>query len=138
MKIRNYIQGFLGIFLTFFNSLTWAQETGEPKRLLASELSTARKLIDLIAESVVKYSFQVLGGIIVLIVGWIIARFAARFLKKQLEKHRIDVTVTKFLAGSVKLAIMAFASLIALGKFGIEIAPLIAGGASGIGAIGPG
>jgi len=49
------------------------------------------------------------------------------FVKKFLEKHKIDVTVVKFLVGTLKLIIMGFAVLIALGKFGIEIAPFIAG-----------
>jgi small conductance mechanosensitive channel len=39
----------------------------------------------------------------------------------------VDVTVSKFIVGAVKLAVFSFAVIVALGKFGIEIAPLIAG-----------
>jgi len=95
--------------------------------IFASEMGTAKKLVDLMVEFCVKYSFQVLGGIIVLFLGWLVAKFVAKFLSKFLEKHKLDVTVSKFLVGIVKLLIMLFAFLIALGKFGITIAPFIAG-----------
>jgi len=41
------------------------------------------------------------------------------------EKN-IDITLLKFLAGVVKIIIISFAVMIALGKFGITIAPFIA------------
>jgi small conductance mechanosensitive channel len=39
----------------------------------------------------------------------------------------VDVTVAKFIASAVKLLVMVFALIAALGKFGIDVAPLIAG-----------
>ena len=119
---------FLFLFYFSLNFSAWAQnESGGDKKFLSGEISIAKKLIDWILEAIVKYSFQVLGGIIVLIVGWIISKFVARFVRQFLDKRKIDVTITKFLVGAFKLAILAFAILIALGKFGIEIAPFIAG-----------
>ena len=100
----------------------FAQEAG-----LTQPISTLRKLLDWVIEMTVKYSFQVLGGIIVLIAGWICAKFVSNFVHDFLKKHHVDVTVAKFITGTAKLAVMAFAVLIALGKFGIEIAPFIAG-----------
>lgn len=91
------------------------------------QLQTAKSLIGLILEFVVKYSFQVLGGIIVLWVGWFVAKYIAGIVAKLLEKQRIDVTVSKFIVGAAKWAVMVFAVIVALGKFGIETAPLIAG-----------
>ena len=95
--------------------------------LFGAEITNAKKLIDLMIEFCVKYSFQVLGGILVLLLGWFVAKFVAKFLKKFLEKHKVDVTVAKFLITITKLLVVAFAALIALGKFGITIAPFIAG-----------
>lgn len=103
-----------------------AQPSGE-KVLFASEIGTAKKLIDLMVEFCVKYSFQVLGGIIVLILGWFIANFVAKFFGQFLKKKKVDVTVAKFLVSILKLVILIFAGLVALGKFGITIAPFIAG-----------
>ena len=118
-------------------NLSWGQgETLAPAEVAAAfpssegvfaPVTTLRKLVDLIIESTVKYSFQVLGGLIILLAGWIIARFLSRFVENFLLKHKIDITIKKFLVGFVKLVVMALAGLLALGKFGIEIAPFIAG-----------
>lgn len=108
----------------------WAQsevDTKSIKDVASEQIETARNLIDMIMEFFVKYSFQVLGGIIVLVIGWLVAGYLAGLVTKFLDKKKVDVTVTKFLAGTLKLLIMAFAVMVALGKFGIEIAPLIAG-----------
>lgn len=85
------------------------------------------KIIDWVIEACVKYSFQVLGGLMLLGIGWFVGNFFARLTREMLKKKNIDVTVTKFIAGSVKLLVMIFAAIAALSKFGIEIAPIIAG-----------
>jgi len=102
-------------------------ESPTVKEVAVSNVNTAKHLIDVMAEWVVKYSLQVMGGVIVLVLGWIVAGYAARLTSKALAKHHIDVTIMKFIVGGVKLFIMAFAVVVALGKFGIEIAPFIAG-----------
>ena len=87
----------------------------------------SKKLIDLVLETAVTYGLQVLGGIVILVAGWVIAKFVARVAADFLTKRKIDITVVKFVSGTAKLAVMALAVLLALGKFGIEITPLIAG-----------
>lgn len=107
----------------------WAQNE-DPKSITVvttEQFNTARDLLHIVIEFLVKYSFQAIGGIIVLVIGWIVARYLARFAQSFLTKNNVDVTVSKFVVGAVKLMIMAFAVIVALGKFGIEIAPLIAG-----------
>ncbi len=102
----------------------------DPKKITdvtKEQIETAKNLIDMIVEFFVKYSFQVLGGIIVLVIGWLVAGYLSGLVTKFFEKKKMDVTVTKFLAGTIKLLVMAFAIMVALGKFGIEIAPLVAG-----------
>ncbi len=94
---------------------------------LSSQIDTTKKLIDLALELCVKYGFQVLGGLVILAVGWLIARVVERVAADLLAKRRVDVTVAKFISGFAKLGVMAFAVLVALGKFGIEVTPLIAG-----------
>jgi small conductance mechanosensitive channel len=100
---------------------------GGLKEMATNQIDTAKNLVNMIIEFLIKYGFQVLGGIIVLIAGWMLAKFVAKLITKQLEKHKVDVTVSKFITSGVKLMIMTFAVIVALGKFGIEIAPLIAG-----------
>ncbi len=104
-----------------------AEEGGQSSGLITESGQTAKKIMDWLIESAAKYGLQALGGIIVLFLGWLVAKFICRFINDFLHKHHVDVTVTKFVVGAVRLAIMALAALVALGKFGIEIAPFIAG-----------
>lgn len=117
---------FLSILLIPFKALAQAGAKGV-KEVAAEQLNTAKSLLDMVVEFFVKYSFQVLGGIIVIAIGWWVANYLSNLVKKLLEKKKVDVTVIKFIAGTVKLLVIAFAVVVALGKFGIEIAPLIAG-----------
>lgn len=90
------------------------------------DLEFIQKLINTLIEFFVNYSFQVLGAIIILIVGAFIAGWVAKILLKSFEKKQMDVTLSGFLAACVKMLILGFAGIIALGKFGITIAPFIA------------
>lgn len=93
---------------------------------MEEQLSTAQKFINTVIEFFVNYSFQVLGAVIVLIAGGFIAGWVAKIILGLLEKKKMDVTLAKFLAGIVKGIVFGFAILIALGKFGITIAPFVA------------
>ena len=109
----------------FFTVAVYAQEAGT--KLAVNGGGAVRKILDLLIEFCVNYSFRVIGGIIVLTCGWILGNFLAGVALKALKQRSIDITVGKFIASGVKFAIFGFAVLIALGKFGIEIAPFIAG-----------
>ncbi|MCF7907557.1 MAG: mechanosensitive ion channel [Candidatus Omnitrophica bacterium] len=117
---------FLSILLASGQALAQAEIKGV-KEVTVEQLNTAKSLLNMIVEFFIKYSFQVLGGIIVIAIGWWVARYVSNLVKRLLEKNKVDVTVVKFIVGAVKLLIISFAIVVALGKFGIEIAPLIAG-----------
>ncbi|MDP3920520.1 MAG: mechanosensitive ion channel family protein [Candidatus Omnitrophota bacterium] len=93
---------------------------------MQEEMTALQKFIDTAVEFIANYSFQVVGAIIVLIIGSLIANWVAKLLLAVFEKKKLDITLSKFLTGIVKILILAFAILIALGKFGITIAPFIA------------
>lgn len=93
---------------------------------MEEEIQAVQKIIDLIIDFFVRYSFQVAGAIIVLLAGWIVARTIASFVLRFLEKKQLDITLSKFIASTVKIIIIVFAIIVALGKFGITVAPFIA------------
>lgn len=134
-KIKNAYQKFifpLTALLLPVHALAQSEEAvnQQPQSIqevAQAQIDTAKNLVQIIIEFCVKYSFQVIGGIIVLILGWIVAKYISGFVAKFLKKKNVDVTVSKFIISTIKLLIMAFAVIVALGKFGIEIAPLIAG-----------
>ncbi len=109
-------------FINFFITQGAAQE-----KAVGENIGTLKKILDIVIEYAVKYSFQALGGVIILVAAWVAANFITKFFTSFLQKHNVDVTIAKFLVSALKLLIMAFAVMMALAKFGIEIAPIIAG-----------
>jgi small conductance mechanosensitive channel len=93
---------------------------------MQDEITAIQEVINTIINFFVNYSFQVVGAILVLIVGLIVARSLASFLMKLFERKNFDSTLSKFAVAAVKGIIIGFAIIVALGKFGITIAPLIA------------
>jgi small conductance mechanosensitive channel len=93
---------------------------------MQDEIKTAQKLVNIIIDFFVNYSFQVIGAILILVIGILVARSVASFFLKLFERKNLDVTLSKFTAAAVKGIIIGFAIIIALGKFGITIAPFIA------------
>jgi len=93
---------------------------------MKEEIETMQNLINIVIEFIVTYSFQILGAIIILIIGIIVARWVSRLVMRLCEKNNIDVVLTKFLGSAVKITVIVFVLIIALGKFGISIAPFIA------------
>jgi small conductance mechanosensitive channel len=93
---------------------------------MEKEISTLQKFINTAVEFLVQYGFQVFGAILILILGFYAGNVAAGALLKLMEKKKIDITLSKFLASCVRLIVIAFAVLVALGKFGITITPLVA------------
>lgn len=93
---------------------------------MKEEIETMQNLINIAIEFLVTYSFQILAAIIILIIGTIVARWSSRLVMRLCEKNNIDVVLTKFAGSSVKIIVLVFVLIIALGKFGISIAPFIA------------
>ena len=67
-----------------------------------------------------------LAAILILILGFWLAKRFADLIDKLCHKRGIDVTLSRFFAGAAKTAIIGFALIIALSKLEIEITPFIA------------
>ena len=93
---------------------------------MPDEIKTIQKLINIVIDFFVNYSFQVVGAILVLVIGVLVARAVSSSLLKFFGKKEFDVTLSKFIAAAVKGIILGFAFIVAIGKFGITIAPFIA------------
>jgi len=93
---------------------------------MVDEIKAAERYIDMIIEFGAKYGFQVLAAVITLIVGLIVARWLSGLVIRVCDKRNLDVTLSRFLGNVVKLIIIGFVLMMALGKLGIAITPLIA------------
>lgn len=99
------------------------------------DISTLQKLSDAAIEFIVKYSFQILGAIIILIVGFSVARWLSKWIVRLCTKKNLDITLSNFFGNVVKVLVLTFVIIISMGQFGISIAPFIAAlGAAALGA----
>lgn len=93
---------------------------------MEEEIQSLQKAADLASEIAVNYGFQFFAALIILIIGWQISKWIASLVFKLCQRINLDITLAKFFAGVAKTIILAFVIIIALGKFGITIAPFIA------------
>ena len=99
------------------------------------KLETIQNLFNVAAEFLVKYGFQVVGAIIVLLIGIFAARRLSSLIVKICKKHHLDVTLSTFFGNVVKIIVLGFVLIVVIGKFGISIAPFVAAiGAAALGA----
>lgn len=90
------------------------------------ELQMLQKFYNIAIEFLTNYSFQLLGALIIVIIGWFAAKYAYALLIRVFENHHFDSTLAKFIANVVKMLIFMAMIVIALGKIGISIAPFVA------------
>lgn len=102
---------------------------------MEEELQVAQQVYELIVSYLVTYSFQILAAIVIMILGSVVARKVSSFLENFMVRKELDVTLSHFVASFLKIIIITFAAIIALGKLGIEVTPFIAAiGALSLGA----
>ena len=83
---------------------------------------------------VISYSFSVLGAVILLVAGWLIAGLVERSLYTGLSQVRgFDSTVARFLSSVARYAVLMLVIVMVLGQFGVQTASIIAAiGAAGL------
>jgi small conductance mechanosensitive channel len=93
------------------------------------------ELADKIILYFVEHGMQILTAIVLMGVGVLVARWVGNIMKRWLRKKAFDEPVSTLITRVVKLLIIAFVGIMALGQMGIQITPLIAGiGVAGVGA----
>ncbi|MGA9047305.1 mechanosensitive ion channel family protein [Sulfuricurvum sp.] len=90
------------------------------------ELHYVQEFYDQTIAFLTNYSFQIIGAVIIVVIGWFVSKYAYNTLVKFFEKHDFDVTLGKFAANIVRILIFGAMFIVAIGKLGISIAPFIA------------
>jgi len=102
---------------------------------MEQELEQVQKVYTLITEFFVNYSFQLVGALIILLIGLVIASRVGRFVERFCHKHNLDITLSRFIGSCAKIAIIVGVLVICLSKLGISITPFVAAiGALSLGA----
>ena len=109
---------------------------GRPRQeeSVEEQFQTVTRLIDIAIEFGVAYGLQLLGALVVLLIGlrWRVGPGCGSI--RLCEHKNLDITLTRFFGNVVKLLIVTIVVIITLSNFGIDIAPLVAlAGASAFG-----
>ena len=90
------------------------------------ELEQVNQVYNTIIDFITNYSFQIIGALLIVIIGVVASKYVHKFVLKLLLKNNIDETLSGFIANFVRFIIVAMMGVVALGKLGISIAPFIA------------
>ena len=102
---------------------------------MKEEIDQFTAIYDLIVTFFVTYSFQLIGALIILLIGMLVSNRVARLVSRTCDKHGLDVTLSRFLASCIKIIIIVAVTVICLGKIGISVTPFVAAiGALSLGA----
>ena len=82
----------------------------------------------------VQYGLQIIGAVIIVVAGFLAARWLGAALLRTLQRREMEPPVRNLLVRLVRLVVVAFTFVLAAEKVGIPIAPLVAGiGVAGVG-----
>ena len=90
------------------------------------ELADVNKFYNVIVEFFANYSLQIIGALIILIIGIIASKYVQKLIYKLLINNKIDETLSGFVSNFVRFLVVTMMAILALGKLGISIAPFIA------------
>jgi small conductance mechanosensitive channel len=89
---------------------------------------------DQIVSFLVRYGFQILGSIIILVVGHFCAVFVAKLVKKLVARFHLEPPVENLLVLLSRVVVIVVAAVLAVSNLGVNISPLV----TGIGVVGVG
>jgi small conductance mechanosensitive channel len=90
------------------------------------ELDFIQQFYTQAADFLANYSFQIIGALIIVVIGWFLSKYIFNLLIKFFDKHDFDSTLSRFAANGVRILIFGAMIIVAIGKLGISIAPFIA------------
>ncbi len=89
---------------------------------------------DITLDLVIRYGFQVLGALIILIVGVLLARWIGNLTNRWLKSRVKEPPMRLLIVRVIRILVLVLTLLVALDKFGFQIAPLVAAvGVAGVG-----
>lgn len=83
-------------------------------------------VLEQIIPFVATYGLKVIGAILILILGRFAAGFARRLARRLLNRARVDVSIVSFASSLAYAAVLTFAVLASLAKFGVETTSFVA------------
>jgi small conductance mechanosensitive channel len=89
---------------------------------------------DITLDLFIRYGFQVVGAVFILVVGAVLARWIGNLSDRWLQPHIKEPPTRMLIVRIVRVTVVLLTLLVALDKFGFQIAPLVAAlGVAGVG-----
>jgi len=82
---------------------------------MEQELQQTQEVYDLIVNYLVTYSFQIVASTLIMLIGSTVARKVSGLLEAFMVEKGLDIKLSHFTASLIKIIIIAFAVIIALG-----------------------
>ena len=102
---------------------------------ISQELEQVSAIYQMVIEFFVGYSFQIIGALLIMLVGILVAGKVSKMVERLCLKKKLDITLSSFIASTIKIIIVVLIGIIALGKLGISVTPFVAAiGALSLGA----
>ncbi|WP_448568625.1 mechanosensitive ion channel family protein [Thalassotalea ganghwensis] len=106
-----------------------------PTNLLKEEIDQLTRIYNIIIDFFANYSFQLIGAFIIFTLGYMLAGRIAKSVLNLCLKHKLDITLSHFIANTSKMLVVVMITIVALNKLGISVTPFIAAiGAVSLGA----
>ncbi len=94
-----------------------------------------QQLYTMITAYVLTKSFSIVGALIILVLGILVARRAGAMVEGLMLRHHIDVTLSRFVGAGIKMLFIVMVAIIAMNQLGISVTPFVAAvGALSLGA----
>ena len=93
---------------------------------MTQELHYVQEFYNQTIEFVANYSFQIIGALIITVIGWFLSKYIYTLLIKFFNKHNFDSTLGSFAANAIRILVFGAMIIVAIGKLGISVAPFIA------------
>ena len=86
-----------------------------------------RELIENVIAIGVEYGVDIVGAIVLLVVGWTVAGWIRRVIRRTLDRvPALDETLKPFIANLVRYAVLIFVLIAVLNQFGVQTTSIIA------------
>src|SRR4029453_9318974 len=82
---------------------------------------------DLIIDLAIRYGFQVLGALVILSVGFVLAWWVGSVVERPLRRMALEPPLLRLIVRGGRVVVLLFALVIALDKSGFQIAPRVGG-----------
>ena len=93
---------------------------------MEAELQEFQQIYVQVTSYLIEYSFQILGALIIVILGYLVARKAGGIVEGFMVRHHVDVTLSRFTGAGIKMLLVVMVAIIAMGKLGITVTPFVA------------